>query len=66
MSPGVTRPLDKEGVMRPLRDGVARPLDIDKDGTREVDNDGVLRPEKEGVTRPFLEEAAEGGRGTLT
>lgn len=55
---GVTRPLDDNGVIRPL--------DSDTDGMREVERDGVLRPENDGVTRPFLEDATEGGRGILS
>jgi hypothetical protein len=45
--PGVSRPLDKEGVIRPLGK--------DKEDIRDV--------ESEGVTRSLLEEAAEEGRG---
>lgn len=57
MVAGVTRPLEDDGVMRPL--------DNDKDVIREVESEGVLRPENDGVTRPFLKDATEWGRGTL-
>lgn len=63
--PGVILPLDVDGVIQPLREGVTRPLDNDKDGIRDVERDGVLRPENEGVARPFLEDATDGGRGAL-
>lgn len=41
---GVTRPEDRDGVLRPAADGVTRPLD--------KETDGVIRPEMDGVIRP--------------
>lgn len=64
MVPGVTRPDDTEGVIRP--EGVTRPFDIETEGvTRpldmEVESEGVTRPGRDGVIRP-REDATDEGR----
>lgn len=64
--PGVTRPFEKEGVIRPLLEGVIRPLEDDDDSVArtvesESDPDGVIRPDRAGVMRP-REEATDDGR----
>lgn len=55
VTPGVARPVEREGVALPLTDGVTRPLNIEVDG--------VTRPDMAGVMRPLREEVTEGGRG---
>ena len=59
--PGVARPVDLEGVIRPFEievNGVVRPFGID------IEVEGVMRPDIDGVARPPREEATEDGRRT--
>lgn len=65
--PGVTRPVEREGVVRPVFEGVTRPLDDDSDvrgPTFDEDAEGVIRPESAGVVHLPRDEATEEGRGT--
>lgn len=68
--PGVLLPEDADGVTRPLlKEGVMRPFDIDIDGVLRpaeivVEAEGVILPDcdSEGVILPLREEATDEGR----